>query len=80
MRSQSYGANTAGRSNSSGSIPVTTRNLESLIRLAQARARMELREQVTLLFIILQNYCLTQSFNFTIFLAFMNDSTFLYKE
>lgn len=29
------------------SIPVTTRNLESLIRLAQARARAELRELVT---------------------------------
>ncbi len=29
------------------SIPVTTRNLESLIRLAQARARLDLREEVT---------------------------------
>ena len=29
------------------SIPVTTRHLESLIRLSQARARMELREEVT---------------------------------
>lgn len=29
------------------SIPVTTRQLESLIRLAQARARIELREEVT---------------------------------
>ena len=29
-----------------GTIPVTTRNLESLIRLAQARAKMELREEV----------------------------------
>jgi DNA helicase MCM8 len=29
------------------SIPVTTRNLESLIRLGQARARAELRETVT---------------------------------
>ena len=28
------------------SLPVTMRNLESLIRLAQARARVELREQV----------------------------------
>lgn len=28
-------------------IPVTTRNLESLIRLAQARAKIELRDQVT---------------------------------
>ena len=27
-------------------MPVTTRHLESLIRLAQARARMELREEV----------------------------------
>jgi DNA helicase MCM8 len=32
--------------NSSGTIPVTTRHLESLIRLAQARARMELRSEV----------------------------------
>jgi DNA helicase MCM8 len=32
--------------NSSGAIPVTTRHLESLIRLAQARARMELRTEV----------------------------------
>mmetsp|Transcript_17029 Transcript_17029/g.23413 ORF Transcript_17029/g.23413 Transcript_17029/m.23413 type:complete len:743 (+) Transcript_17029:535-2763(+) len=53
MRSQSYSANTSALSTltpfsrRSGSIPVTTRNLESLIRLAQARARMELREQVT---------------------------------
>jgi DNA helicase MCM8 len=30
------------------SIPVTTRHLESLIRLSQARARMELREEVSL--------------------------------
>ena len=29
------------------SIPVTTRHLESLIRLSQARARIELREEVT---------------------------------
>ena len=29
-----------------GTIPVTTRNLESLIRLAQARAKLELREEV----------------------------------
>lgn len=29
------------------SIPVTTRHLESLIRLSQARARVELREHVT---------------------------------
>ena len=29
------------------SIPVTTRHLESLIRLSQARARMELRDVVT---------------------------------
>lgn len=29
------------------SIPVTTRHLESLIRLAQARARIDLREEVT---------------------------------
>lgn len=29
------------------SIPVTTRHLESLIRLSQARARLELREEVT---------------------------------
>ena len=29
------------------SIPVTTRHLESLIRLSQARARVELREEVT---------------------------------
>lgn len=28
------------------SIPVTTRHLESLIRLAQARAKLELREEV----------------------------------
>lgn len=32
------------------SIPVTTRHLESLIRLSQARARVELREEVTPLF------------------------------
>ena len=30
------------------SIPVTTRHLESLIRLAQARAKIDLREEVTL--------------------------------
>jgi DNA helicase MCM8 len=30
----------------SGDIPVTTRHLESLIRLSQARARMELRDEV----------------------------------
>jgi DNA helicase MCM8 len=29
------------------SIPVTTRHLESLVRLAQARAKLELREHVT---------------------------------
>jgi DNA replicative helicase MCM subunit Mcm2 (Cdc46/Mcm family) len=34
---------------SDDSIPVTTRHLESLIRLSQARARMELREEVCLL-------------------------------
>ena len=31
------------------SIPVTTRHLESLIRLAQARARIDLREEVRIL-------------------------------
>lgn len=31
----------------SGAMPVTTRHLESLIRLAQARARMELRDLVS---------------------------------
>lgn len=31
-----------------GAIPVTTRNLESLIRLAQARSRLECREEVYL--------------------------------
>jgi hypothetical protein len=35
------------QSSSGNSLPITTRNLESLIRLAQARARIELREQVT---------------------------------
>ena len=29
------------------SIPITTRQLESLVRLAQARARAELRDRVT---------------------------------
>ena len=29
------------------SVPVTTRQLESLIRLTEARAKMELREQCT---------------------------------
>lgn len=34
------------QSNSGESVPVTTRNLESLIRLAQARARADLRDEV----------------------------------
>ncbi len=35
------------QASSGQSIPVTTRHLESLIRLAQARARVDLREEVT---------------------------------
>ncbi|KYQ93477.1 MCM family protein [Tieghemostelium lacteum] len=35
------------KSNSSDSMPVTTRQLESLIRLCEARAKLELRELVT---------------------------------
>lgn len=31
----------------SGSLPITARQLESLVRLAEARARVELRETVT---------------------------------
>ena len=48
MRSQSYltQPSGAGGSKGGGSIPVTTRNLESLIRLSQARAKMELRDYV----------------------------------
>lgn len=46
MRSQSYSCS-PHPSKGDGSIPVTTRNLESLIRLSQARARVELREEVT---------------------------------
>ena len=46
MRSQSYFTQPSS-AKGGGSIPVTTRNLESLIRLAQARAKMELREHVT---------------------------------
>ncbi len=34
-------------SDSDSTIPVTTRQLESLIRLAQARAKIELRSTVT---------------------------------
>ena len=30
-----------------GSLPVTARQLESLVRLSEARARVELREEVT---------------------------------
>lgn len=35
------------QASSGGAIPVTTRHLESLIRLAQARAKLELRDEVT---------------------------------
>ena len=45
MRSQGPGGDGCDPS-SVGAMPVTTRHLESLIRLAQARARMELREIV----------------------------------
>jgi DNA helicase MCM8 len=45
MRSQGPGGE-GGDPASSGALPVTTRHLESLIRLSQARARMELRTTV----------------------------------
>ena len=48
MRSQSYLGQPSGTKG--GSIPVTTRNLESLIRLSQARAKMELRDFVSEIF------------------------------
>ena len=48
MRSSSAGgyAPSSSALAGDGTIPVTTRHLESLIRLSQARARMELREEV----------------------------------
>ena len=49
MRSQSYLTQPSGAGGSKGGIiPVTTRNnLESLIRLSQARAKMKLRDYVS---------------------------------
>lgn len=35
------------RHHSSDSTPITTRQLESLVRLTEARAKMELREEAT---------------------------------
>lgn len=35
------------RNTSADSTPITARQLESLVRLAQARARVDLREQIT---------------------------------
>lgn len=43
----------------SGAMPVTTRHLESLIRLAQARARMELRNTVRTRYIVIFFHCKT---------------------
>ena len=45
------------RSQNGDSIPVTTRHLESLVRLAQARAKMELRQTVVLTLSVLCTTC-----------------------
>mmetsp|Transcript_16885 Transcript_16885/g.25436 ORF Transcript_16885/g.25436 Transcript_16885/m.25436 type:complete len:417 (-) Transcript_16885:132-1382(-) len=47
MRATSSDGYSAGPSCGDGTMPVTTRHLESLIRLSQARARLELREEVS---------------------------------
>jgi DNA helicase MCM8 len=52
------------------SIPVTTRHLESLIRLSQARARLELREEVTEVYMYMYIY---------IYLLCMSISIYTYK-
>ena len=46
MRS-SHGYGIESSKSAQSSLPITTRHLESMIRLSQARARMELREEVT---------------------------------
>ena len=52
------------------SVPVTTRHLESLIRLAQARAKLELREEVIIL-IIYYIYLIYIIYNYLIYKIYL---------